>query len=416
MSNEICRKDIPYPSVSGESVPSLINNLVNALYGDNVTKSVINRQVVWNTPCDPNNTAQIAWLPRLQGEGLLCYMLRAFNATFVAEVTLDGVQTLTNKTLTSPIINSPSVSNLVATGSLTLPNASVIPANLSAGAPSWNGAGTLTTTGLTVTGSLTLPTGSISAGAIADGSITNADINASAAIANSKLAGNPTTANTANAIVLRDGSGNFSANIITSNLTGIATNATNLQSGLIGSIPYQSAVNTTAMLANSVTTGTILTATAGGAPAWSTDHKGTATNNDVPAAGYVGEYVTTNVASASAVPITSATTANIANISLTAGDWDIGGVVGYTLTGVTSTFSANGFLGGASTTNATLGAEGTYFIFPADLTTKSGAMTFNIPAQRISINATTTLFLVARATFAAGTLGAWGRIYARRAR
>jgi hypothetical protein len=415
MHNETCRKDIPYPSVSNESVPSLINNLVYALYGTNVTKSVVNRQVVWNVPCDPNNTAQITWLPRLQGEGLLCYMLRAFNETFVAEVTLNGVQTLSNKTLTSPIINSPSVSNLVATGSLTLPNASVTPAYLSAGAPSWNGAGTLTTTGLTVTSSLTLPTGSISAGAIADGSIMNADINNSAAIANSKLAGNPTTANTINTIVLRDGSGNFSANIITSNLTGIATNATNLQAGLIGSIPYQSAVNTTAMLANSATTGTILTATAGGAPAWSTDHKGTATNND-PAAGFVGEYVTGNVASASGVAITTATSANVTNISLTAGDWDIGGVVGYTLTGVTSTFSANGFLGGASTTTATLGSEGTYFIFPADLTTKSGAMTFNIPAQRISINAPTTLFLVARATFSAGTLTAWGRIYARRAR
>ena len=70
-----CRKDIPYPSVSSESVPSLIDNLVYALYGT-ITKSVINRRVVWNIPCDPNNTASISGIPRNEGEGLLCYILR----------------------------------------------------------------------------------------------------------------------------------------------------------------------------------------------------------------------------------------------------------------------------------------------------------------------------------------------------
>jgi len=73
-----CRKDIPYPSVSSESVPSLIDNLVTALYGT-ITKSVINRRVVWNIPCDPNNTAIVSpAFPRLAGEGLLCYIMRVF--------------------------------------------------------------------------------------------------------------------------------------------------------------------------------------------------------------------------------------------------------------------------------------------------------------------------------------------------
>lgn len=70
-----CRKDIPYPSVSHESVPSLIDNLVTALYGT-ITKTVVNRRVVWNIPCDPNNTATINGMPRNAGEGLLCYMIR----------------------------------------------------------------------------------------------------------------------------------------------------------------------------------------------------------------------------------------------------------------------------------------------------------------------------------------------------
>ena len=76
--------------------------------------------------------------------------------------------------------------------------------------------------------------------AIAAGSIVNADSNASAAIADTKLATistagkvsnsatTATNANTANAIVARDGSGNFSAGTITASLTGTASNATQL--------------------------------------------------------------------------------------------------------------------------------------------------------------------------------------------
>lgn len=74
--NSICRKDTPYPSVSQESVPSLINNLTTALYGT-ITKTVVNRKVVWTIPCDPNQSATIFGIPRLPGEGLMCYFIRA---------------------------------------------------------------------------------------------------------------------------------------------------------------------------------------------------------------------------------------------------------------------------------------------------------------------------------------------------
>lgn len=74
----VCRQDIPYPQVSHESVPSLIDNLVQALYGD-ITKSVVANRVVWNIPCDPaSNPAEVPGLPRMEGEGLLCYIMRAF--------------------------------------------------------------------------------------------------------------------------------------------------------------------------------------------------------------------------------------------------------------------------------------------------------------------------------------------------
>jgi hypothetical protein len=73
-----CCSDIPYPQISAESVPSLIENLVYALYGT-INKTVCNGRVVWNIPCDPNNTSEVDDIPREEGEGLLCYLLRLFS-------------------------------------------------------------------------------------------------------------------------------------------------------------------------------------------------------------------------------------------------------------------------------------------------------------------------------------------------
>jgi hypothetical protein len=158
----VCDTDTPYPSVSHESVPSLIDNLVNALYGA-ITKDVSNGKVVWNIPCDPSNIpATINNIPRNAGEGLLCYIIRALNLTTPSGfVTVNGVQTLTNKTLTAPVINTATIN-------------------------------TATINNLTATGTLALPAGSITSAMILNGTIVDADINASAAIATSKLA--PVTA------------------------------------------------------------------------------------------------------------------------------------------------------------------------------------------------------------------------------
>jgi hypothetical protein len=96
-----------------------------------------------------------------------------------------------------------------------------------------NVTGTVVTTG---------DTGTVTSAMITDGTIVNADINASAGIVDTKLAtistagkvsNSATTAvstNTVNAIVTRDGSGNFSAGTITAALTGNASTATKLSS------------------------------------------------------------------------------------------------------------------------------------------------------------------------------------------
>lgn len=85
------------------------------------------------------------------------------------------------------------------------------------------------------------------------------------------LQGNaPATANTANSIVLRDGTGNFAAGTITATLSGNATSATtatHLAGGAVGTIPYQSASGTTAQL-TAGTSGQYLRANGSAAPSW----------------------------------------------------------------------------------------------------------------------------------------------------
>ena len=76
----VCNADTPYPSVSHESVPSLIDNLTYALYGI-ITKTVLNGRVQWTIPCDPNSTGSIWGYTRNAGEGLMCYMLRVLQST-----------------------------------------------------------------------------------------------------------------------------------------------------------------------------------------------------------------------------------------------------------------------------------------------------------------------------------------------
>lgn len=76
-----CCPDTPYPTVQHESVPSLIDNLVSALYGE-ISKTVSGGRVVWNIPCDPSSSpTEVPTIPREEGEGLLCYLMRIFQNT-----------------------------------------------------------------------------------------------------------------------------------------------------------------------------------------------------------------------------------------------------------------------------------------------------------------------------------------------
>jgi len=114
--------------------------------------------------------------------------------------------------------------------------------------------------------------GSITSTMIADGTIVNADINASAAIADTKLATistagkvsnsatTATSSNTSNAIVSRDASGNFIAGTITAALTGNASTATALATARnIQGVSFNGIANITVVTAG---TGISVTGTA----------------------------------------------------------------------------------------------------------------------------------------------------------
>lgn len=74
------------------------------------------------------------------------------------------------------------------------------------------------------------------------------------------------TTSTVNTVVARDANASFAANVITATLTG---NASGLSAGAAGSVPYQSAINTTAFLAAPSTNNSFLVYNTGtGAPEW----------------------------------------------------------------------------------------------------------------------------------------------------
>jgi hypothetical protein len=141
--------------------------------------------------------------------------------------------------------------------------------------------------------------------------------------------------------------------------------------------------------------------------------KGT-TTNDSAATGYVGEYVA-NDNLAATVSLTTTTPANIASITLTAGDWDISGIAKFVTTATTTV----GRLGcSVSTTSASVGSYGTYICHAGTAinTVANGNEYIPAPVTRVSLDTTTTVYMIGYGVFGTSTLTAGGFISARRVR
>jgi hypothetical protein len=128
--------------------------------------------------------------------------------------------------------------------------------------------------------------------------------------------------------------------------------------------------------------------------------------------GRVGEYISGSVTGGSAKGLASGTTANITSITLTAGDWDVAGVVSFDIvTGTVSSSSA-----GTSTVSASNPSDGSAVNCGLQL---SGASTYNsipIPRKQITVSTPTTVYLVGTCNYSAGSVSAFGQITARRMR
>lgn len=141
-----------------------------------------------------------------------------------------------------------------------------------------------------------------------------------------------------------------------------------------------------------------------------------APTNSSAAAGFIGETID---GSGSGVALTSNTAANVASISLTAGDWEVSGTVSIIgASGTNYTF----FEGSIGTVSATRNTNVPFFgsiqcptggLVPATL---GGSNVMVIPPVRVSLSATTTYYLVAFDLHTISTSSASGAIHARRAR
>ena len=231
------------------------------------------------------------------------------------------------------------------------------------------------------------------------------------------------TTNTAQTIT---GQKTFTQSIIASaGVTGNATTATTLATGR--TIAISGAVTGTATSFDGSANITIPAVIASGATITSPVLAGTATGlltstviqgvTDGVAAGsgIVGQVVQSTLAVASAVSLTTATAATVTSISLPAGEWYVNGQVDYR---AAATTSITILTQGISTTAATLGAQDTFSrnVSTAFVPTASNDVGLPIRGQALSLTATTTVYLVANATFTLNTLTAYGTIQARRVR
>ncbi len=153
--------------------------------------------------------------------------------------------------------------------------------------------------------------------------------------------------------------------------------------------------------------------------------QGTPTNDNATA-GDIGEQLFISRVQSAATSLTTGTAANIGtttSITLTPGDWDVRGAVGFL---PAATTSITKLISAVSKTSATLPAADTSAVPTAGelLIARSYAafvpganeIAVDIPTFRVSVSTNTALFLIGRATFTVSTMTGFGYLEARRVR
>jgi hypothetical protein len=350
-----CCPEVPYPSISSESVPSLIDNLVYALYGT-IEKSITGGRVVWNIPCDPSTSpAEVAGIPREEGEGLMCYIIRVLNEDVVVipnVVDTISAQTITGqKTFTQDVI-APNIVNIA--GSQTITGQKTFTQSIIG-----NVIGN-------ITGNLT-------------GNVTG------------NVSGSASVLSTARTVAISgDVTGTATSFDGSANISIPAT----ISSGASISSPVFSGT-ATGSLTSKVISGVVDASSA--------------------TSGFIGEIIS---GSSTAASIASNTIANGATITLTPGDWDLSGSSTFNFSGVTVTANST-IASSISTTSGSLTVDQQQlFLLPAYTTaTATPAFAISVPRVTLNVSVNTTVYLVVKSPVtSAGTITFSSRITARRIR
>jgi hypothetical protein len=133
------------------------------------------------------------------------------------------------------------------------------------------------------------------------------------------------------------------------------------------------------------------------------------TSGNNPSAGFLGEQIISTVGITSA-SLSTGSAGNITSIMLTAGVWDVSGLVTFTggaITGVN-------YAGSVSLVSATRGTQAYAEAETPTSPTTTSNVTVTIPKYRVNITSTTPVYLVGFATFSVGSLKAGGTIFGTR--
>ena len=217
--------------------------------------------------------------------------------------------------------------------------------------------------------------------------------------------------------VLRRGAGSASYGAISSignGADGVTSVAVDINGTAVATFNISGGNGPWGATTPSTVAATTITASSTITPSQTSGIVGTTTNNNANA-GSVGEYVESTVASASKIALTNITGANVTSISLTAGDWDVWGNA-YFDPAATTTFDL--IIASISTVSATSPSRDTgnqAVLKVLDFGTGIPSALQPVP-QRLSLSATTTVYLVVVCSFAVSTMHSFGTLRARRVR
>ena len=126
-------------------------------------------------------------------------------------------------------------------------------------------------------------------------------------------------------------------------------------------------------------------------------------------------YVVSDIASGSAVSLTSPNAANVTSISVPAGEWDFFSNVTYKPAATTNfTLALHSISETSATQDATTGGAYLAYRFPGGNVPVSDFNIGPVGPVRKTLAATTTIYLVATSIFTVSTMAAYGIISARR--